>query len=132
MQVTNVESEVGRSDREIPLTRFERAAQMWAVLAIAARNRQILTYEMMARACGVPRPGVGGFLEPIQDFCLQEALPPLTALVVGDESGMPGIGFIAASDIPRAQADVFNRDWLVGQAPSPQDLEAAFQAAGHP
>jgi hypothetical protein len=104
---------------------------MWAVLAIAARNRQILTYEMVGRACGVPRAGVGGFLEPIQDFCLQQGLPPLTVLIVSEESGMPGIGFMAASDIPRAQAEVFNRDWLVGRAPSPEDLEAAFQAAGH-
>src|SRR4051794_23455667 len=83
----------GHHNRRFSLTRYERAAQMWAVLAIAARNRQILTYEMMARACGVPRPGVGGFLEPIQDFCMQQGLPPLTVLVVGEESGMPGIGF---------------------------------------
>lgn len=104
---------------------------MWAVLAVAARNRQILTYEMMGRACGVPRAGVGGFLEPIQDYCMQQGLPPLTVLVVSEESGMPGIGFIAAQDIPRAQADVFSRNWLEGRAPSPDDLDAAFQAAGH-
>ena len=32
----------------------ERAAQIWAVLALAARNRQILTYEIVGRLIGVP------------------------------------------------------------------------------
>ena len=109
------------------MTRSERAAQMWAVLAIAASNRQVLTYEMMARACGVPRTAVGGFLEPIQAFCLNQRLPA-TVLVVSEESGMPGTGFIAAHDIPRAQADVFRRNWLRGKAPSPDELEATLVA----
>ena len=101
---------------------------MWAVLAVAARNRQILSYEMIARACGVPRAAVGGFLEPIQAFCIRQGLPPLTVLVVSEETGMPGVGFIAAADIPHAQAEVFRHNWLRGRAPSPNDLEAAAQA----
>src|SRR6267378_7828397 len=60
----------------------ERAAQIWAVLALAARNRQILTYEIVGRLIGVPARGLGHLLEPIQSYCLVKGLPPLTILVV--------------------------------------------------
>ena len=109
------------------MTRSERAAQLWALLAVAARNRQVLTYRIVAGAIGVPLPAVGGFLEPVQSYCIKKHLPPLTALVVGEGSGMPGEGFIAAENIPRAQAQVFSEDWLARNAPSPEDLESAFR-----
>src|SRR5205823_14901383 len=37
----------------------ERAAQLWAVLALAARNRQVLTYDLVAQLTGVARQGLG-------------------------------------------------------------------------
>lgn len=94
------------------MTRHDRAAQLWPLLALAARNRQVLTYDIVSRLTGVPRPAVGGFLGPIQDYCLHHNLPPLTILVVSEESGLPGVGFIAARDIPKKQAEVFAFDWL--------------------
>ncbi len=36
------------------MTTNERAAQIWSVLALAAHNRQVLTYEMVARLTGSP------------------------------------------------------------------------------
>ena len=78
------------------MTRGERAAQMWSVLALAARNRQVLTYGMLAQLTGVPRMGLANCLDPIQSYCLLRSLAPLTALVVGENSGRPGRGFIAA------------------------------------
>src|SRR2546430_1637524 len=60
----------------------ERAAQLWAVLALAARNRQVLTYDLVAQLTGVARQGLGQLLEPIQSYCIVKNLPPLTALVV--------------------------------------------------
>ena len=115
------------------MNKSQRAAQMWSLLAVAARNRQILTYEnrqiltydLMARATGVPRPAVGGFLGPIQKYCLREKLPPLNVLVVSEKSGMPGEGYIAAADIPQAQANVFAFDWLAQRAPSAEELAFA-------
>jgi hypothetical protein len=80
---------------------------------------------MVARLTGVPRMGLSQLLEPIQSYCLANDLPPLTILVVQGESGMPGSGFIAASDIPRVQQRVFAYDWLQRGAPSPEDLQAA-------
>ena len=109
------------------MTANERAAQIWSVLALAARNRQVLTYEMVARLTGVARVGLGRCLEPIQSYCLVKGLSPLTILVVSEKTGMPGIGFIAAQDIPQAQQEVFNYDWLTHGGPSPESFEAAVR-----
>jgi len=113
------------------MTKYQRASQCWAVIALAARNRQILTYEIVAQLIGVPRAAVGGFLGPVQTYCLQQHLPPLTILVVSESSGLPGEGFIAAQDIPKAQAGVFAHDWNDVAASSPEALENAFQTHGH-
>ena len=110
------------------MTASERAAQIWCGLALAARNRQVLTYDIVSKLTGVPRPGLGQVLEPVQSYCLVKQLPPLTILVVSQDSGLPGQGFIAAQDIPATQMQVFDFDWLGHGAPSPEDLEAAVRA----
>lgn len=103
----------------------ERAAQIWSVLALAARNRQILTYPLLSRLIGVPAPGLGQLLEPIQSYCLLKRLPPLTIIVVSSDTGLPGSGFTAASDIPRKQHEVFATDWLAHGAPSSEEFAKA-------
>ena len=105
----------------------ERAAQIWAVLALAARNRQILTYEIVGRLIGVPARGLGHLLEPIQSYCLVKDLPPLTILVVREGTGTPGSGFSAASanEFSKKQLDVFGFDWLDHGAPTPEELSTA-------
>ena len=109
------------------MTDHERATQVWAVLAWAARNRQILTYEILSQLIGVPAHGLANTLNHVQRYCMQNDLPPLTSIVVKKETGLPGEGFIAAQDIPRNQGRVFNHDWLAPGAPSASDLEAAVQ-----
>jgi hypothetical protein len=106
------------------MTRYDRAAQLWSILALAAKNRQVLTYDIVAKLSGVPRPAIGGFLEPLQTFCMRKELEPLTILVVSEESGLPGTGFVAASDIPRTQQAVFAFDWIAFGAPSPENIES--------
>jgi hypothetical protein len=103
----------------------ERAAQIWAALALAAKNRQVLTYGLVSKLIGVPQAGLGQLLEPIQSYCLLNNLPPLTILVVSEQTGMPGAGFIAASDIPRTQQQVFAFDWIGRGAPQPEHLADA-------
>lgn len=103
----------------------ERAAQIWSVLALAAKNRQTLTYSLVSRLIGVPTAGLGQLLEPIQSYCLMHKLPPLTIIVVSSETGLPGSGFTAASDIPRAQNSVFAHDWLAQSAPGPEQFAEA-------
>ena len=72
------------------MTREQRAAQIWAVLAWAAEHRQSMTYGMLAKLTGVPAAALGKLLEPIQSYCIIERLPPLTILVVRQETGLPG------------------------------------------
>ncbi|MCC6398664.1 MAG: hypothetical protein IT282_16740 [Bacteroidetes bacterium] len=104
-------------------TVYQRAAQLWAVLAYAATNRQIITYPILSKLAGIPNPALGKMLEPIQTFCEKKKIPPLTVLVVKEKSGMPGTGFIAAADIPEARMRVFGSDWLKYGAPSPDNIK---------
>lgn len=106
----------------------ERAAQIWSVLAFAARNRQILTYDMVGKLISVPPPGLGQLLEPIQSYCLLHTLPPFSALVVSQNTGEPGAGFIAAAEIPRAQQEVFRYDWVARGCPSADEFTTAVRS----
>src|SRR5688500_220219 len=110
------------------MTASERAAQIWPVLALAARNRQILTYEILGQLVGMARQGLGQVLEPIQSYCLAERLPALTAIVVRKDSGLPGLGFIASTEIPREQLRVFEQDWMAHGCPSPEAFERAAES----
>ena len=107
------------------MTIYERAAQLWALLGLAAHNRQILTYGIVEKLTGVPQFGLGRLLEPVQSYCMLHKLPPLTILVVSEATGKPGAGFVAAEDIPKTQIEVFKYDWLSHGAPSPDLLEQA-------
>src|SRR5262249_5163301 len=37
---------------------FQRARQIWSLLSLAARNRQVLTYDIVGRLIGMPRQGL--------------------------------------------------------------------------
>lgn len=111
------------------MKREERSQQLWSLLALAASHRQILTYDLVAKLTGLIRPGIGDFLRPIQQYCVENRLPALTSLVVSDDSGLPGEGFIAAQDVPAAQMRVFRHDWLQRPAPSSEQLAAAYSRA---
>jgi hypothetical protein len=105
----------------------ERAAQIWPVLALAARNRQVLTYEIVGKLISVSPPGLGQLLEPIQSYCLLQKFPPLSVLVVSQNTGEPGGGFVAASEIAKAQQEVFRYDWSFNGCPSADELSAAVE-----
>ena len=112
------------------MTKNERACQIWAVLAWAARNRQIITYGLLGKLIGVPTAAIGAFLEPIQSYCLIKKLPPLTILVVQQESGIPGGGFSGSSpgEYAREHMRVFEYDWLEHGNPQAEKLEEAVKA----
>jgi hypothetical protein len=94
-------------------------------LVLCTSHRTVLTYEIVGRLIGVPRQGLGQLLEPIQSYCILKRLPPLSSLVVSAKSGLPGEGFIASSELPAAQAAVFDHPWLNAPPPSAADLESA-------
>ena len=103
-----------------------RAAQIWPLLTFAASLRLTLTYKRVGELIGAPPVALGGWLEPIQSYCLVQGLPPLTVLVVGESDGMPGTGFVGAVDVPAAQATVFRHDWVRTPVPKPADLARAL------
>ena len=109
------------------MNRSERASQIWAVLAWSATHRQSITYAQLSKLIGVPTAGLGQLLEPVQSYCLMRELPPLTAIVVQQGSGLPGSGFTGATAEQYAQAiaRVFSYDWLEHGNPQPERLEAA-------
>jgi hypothetical protein len=109
------------------VTKAERATQIWSILTLAARQRQVLSYGLLGKAVGLVPHYLGDYLEPIQSFCLIHELPPLTVLVVQEASGVPGPGFSASRDIPRSQAEVFAKDWLNMRVPKPEDLAEAVE-----
>ena len=111
------------------MNRSERASQIWAVLAWVASHRQNITYSQLAQATGAFTGGLGQLLEPIQSYCQLKNLPPLTILVVQQESGLPGSGFTAAtaSELASAQAKVFAFGWLEHGNPGPEQLEQAVK-----
>lgn len=110
------------------MKRVETAFAVWSLLTLSAIKRQTLTYSLLSRLLGVDRNDVGRLLEPIQSYCILENLPPLTSLVVGSRSGMPGEGFIAASNLPQAQAETFAHDWLSQPVPTPEDFQKSIDA----
>jgi hypothetical protein len=95
----------------------QRAHQLWSVLAFAAHNRQTLTYALLGKLVGLPAAAIGRSLYPIQYFCKQQGLPPLTVLVVNQVTGRPGEG-LDVYDFAKMVQEVFEFDWISYTAPS--------------
>ena len=106
----------------------ERAWQAWSLLAFAAGNRQIITYEILGKLTGMAAAGLGSVLEQIQSYCLVNNLPPLSALVVNKSTGLPSQGFTATTNVPLAFVQIFEFDWLSITCPTPTQLEEATRA----
>jgi len=88
------------------INHIERARLAWQVLIEVARARDTITYGGLGNRIGVHHRAIRYVLSPIQDYCIEEKLPPLTILVVNG-TGRPGTGFIAHD---------------------PNDLESGFEA----
>lgn len=108
------------------MKRSETACVIWSLLTLSAIRRQSLTYQLLARLIGVSRKDLARLLEPIQSYCILANLPPLTSIVVDAQNGVPGEGFIAASNLPRAQAETYAHDWLAQKVPTPEDFQHAM------
>ena len=109
------------------MSRFQQTAIIWPLLVYAAGNRQVLSYGLLGQLVGVSAADLGPLLEPIQSHCILKGLPPLTSIVVNDRSGMPGEGFIAADNVPQAQAETFLFNWRDCPVPSQEEYQAAVR-----
>lgn len=93
------------------------AGVIWPLLTEAGSAGETLTYTKVAPTIATNPLSVGLALGPIQTYCMENRLPPLTAVVVGKNSGMPGGGFVAwdVDDLAAALSAVAAYNWeLIG------------------
>lgn len=111
---------------------FHAAGQIWPVLVDAGVQQKTLTYEHVASILGTNPLSVRYVLDPIQYYCVENRLAPLTVVVVGKASGIPGSGFMAwdVEDLDAAYQAVAAQNWnLVGnpfQGFGPADNEDSY------
>lgn len=111
------------------MTNFERSAQFWAVLVLAARAHQVVSYEQMEQMTGLPSHCQTQTLANILDYCQQQQLPRLTCIVVAKATGMPASDDFQELDLDAEIRRVFVFDWFSHGAPTPADFQTASQAA---
>lgn len=108
------------------MNRFQRTLQLWSLLVCAARDRKTYTYGGLASALGWGGAGVmGGFLGPIMFYCEQNNFPPLTVLVVNQETGLPGEGLTTLEEVNSDRESVFAFDWFGIEPPETDDFQEA-------
>lgn len=101
-----------------------RAFLAWNVLVEIASGREKLTYGELGKRIGIHHRAIRYVLGPIQQYCMEERnLPPLTILVT-DQQGRTGSGFIARErdDLESGFTEVWNFPWL--SIPNPFDFGA--------
>jgi hypothetical protein len=105
-----------------------RAVQIWQILVSKAHNRQIMTYNDLRKILGLGGAGVLAHpLGHIMYFCSQNGLPPLTALVVNAETGIPGEGLDVDGDLNVAREKVFKYNWYGLYPPSEKQFDEAYK-----
>lgn len=106
-----------------------RALQIWHILVCAAENRQTLTYKILAGRMGYEKGAhvLSNSLGHVAHYCNLNRLPPLTALVVTQKTGLPGDGIPVEESLTKRDK-VFGCDWFDIIPPTPDELkEAAMQ-----
>lgn len=100
------------------VNQVERAYRAWPILTKRARDRSTITYGELGKALGIHHRAIRYVLGVIQDYCLEEKLPPLTILIV-NASGLPGTGFIAfdLDDFEEGLEKVYGFDWEGNENP---------------
>ena len=117
-------------------SRGGRAQQAWVILTRYARDHRTTWYSHLGRIMqsdvshrGMTGPALAGPLGDILYLCQYNGLPPLTAIVVDQKSGLPSSGFPLAPDkVPEVQQLVFDYDWTDIVVPTEDEFEAARSA----
>jgi len=106
------------------MTRYERASQVWSLLVCAAQERKSYRYGDVAEILGFGGAGVlSQILGCIMWYCDEQELPPLTVLVVNQESGLPGEGLTTLEEVNEDREAVFNYGWFEVRPPQNGDFE---------
>jgi len=114
------------------MTLAEQAVLLWPLLALAARNQQILSYAAVEGYTGIARHELNRALGLIHDYCTRRGWPLLNTLVVSQQSGMPGKDFpadLSSLEAKVEQGKVFLFDWSGHDKPRTYDFSAACSAA---
>lgn len=104
-----------------------RGLQIWQILIGKAHNRQTTTYGQLAKLLGFDGGGtLSHMLGHVYFYCKQNDLPPLTVLVVNQETGLPGEG-VKGIDLNRSREEVFTFNWYGVWPPTPEELRASYE-----
>ncbi len=107
--------------------KYFRAWEIWPILVDRALRRETITYGELAGSIGIPGAahGMGEYLNPIMWYCANHGLPPLTAVVVNQDTGRPGEGLITVNqeNIDAEWESVFRYDWRGVYQPTPEELK---------
>lgn len=95
------------------MNRYEKACQLWSVLALSAHLKHEVSVAELANFTGVPVSAVKSLLEPIHKYCLLHKIPDLTCLL--DEAGVN-------------KAQVLSFEWQSQGCPSGDSLSQAERA----
>ncbi len=92
---------------------YERAANIWDVLVEASTNKKQKTYKEISEITKIHWRAQHIPLGFIQEYCLENDLPPLSILAVNNSTGLPGTGFIACSPdkIKTELENVYRFNW---------------------
>ncbi|MGO4500029.1 HNH endonuclease [Paenibacillus sp. 2RAB27] len=90
----------------------ERAFRAWDVLTIYSRDKKTITYKELGEKLTVHHRTCRYFLDFIQNYCMDNKLPPLTIIVVNQE-GNVGNGFTAwdTDNLDEGLNKVFEYNW---------------------
>jgi len=108
------------------MTRYQRSMQIWILLTSATLNRKTYTYGEIAGLLGFKGAGVmAQFLAPIMWLCENNNYPPLTIIVVNQETGLPGDGLSTIEEVNTDREKVFNFTWFEIEPPQIEDFRQA-------
>lgn len=111
------------------MTRYQRSCQIWSLLICAANERKSYTYGDVAEILGFGGAGtMAQFLGPIMWLCEDNEWPPLTVLVVNQDTGLPGEGLSTLEEVNEDREAVFGFDWFSLEPPQTEDFENADKA----
>jgi len=111
------------------MTRYQRSSQIWSLLICAAKERTSYTYGDIANILGFGGAGtMAQFLGPIMWLCDDNGRPPLTVLVVNQETGLPGEGLSTLEEVNVDRETVFRFDWFSLVPPGFENFENADRA----
>lgn len=94
------------------INQAERTRLAWQELIKVAKARDTITYGKLGAKIGIHHRAIRYVLGPIQDYCMESRLPPLTILVING-TGRPGTGFIAydLNDLENGLEAVWDYPW---------------------